>query len=249
MKMHALIAGVAAAAVVSTPASAGITIVTYEGLVRTGYDYTGYFGQAERALDGAHFSARYVLSDDGAAGITFNPPTSSEFDLLHLGAGATLTGASITIFGVTRELSCAGAGDYCAVTHHQSANEGGVWGVSTSLQSFGVDARIPTITDSQSLNLSLTSSSNPVTPSFDYRIPFTYSFQPGDVAAGSLAIARYVDPVVGPGGFYTDRVIAQLAPTSVAVSVPEPGTWGLMLLGFGVAGVALRRRTLSATAA
>ncbi len=36
---------------------------------------------------------------------------------------------------------------------------------------------------------------------------------------------------------------------SYAVGVPEPATWGLMILGFGLAGGALRRRTRAALAA
>ena len=33
-----------------------------------------------------------------------------------------------------------------------------------------------------------------------------------------------------------------LSITQVAAGVPEPGTWAMMLLGFGAIGVALRRR-------
>lgn len=36
--------------------------------------------------------------------------------------------------------------------------------------------------------------------------------------------------------------IINLAFTGAVTAVPEPGTWGMMLLGFGLAGAALRRR-------
>lgn len=240
MKPLSLIAGLAVAAIATGPASAGIVTITYEGLVQSGYDQTGYFGVAGRVLDGAHFSARYVLSNDGAAEVYFNPPTSSEFNMLLLG-GFTLTGASITIYGANRGLDCVAAGDYCSVIHHQSANEGGVWGVDTSLHSFGVDTSGPVIVTNHVLDLGLTSTIHPFTPGYDFRTPFTYAFQPGDVATGNLAIDRSVLPSDAPS-FYSDYVTAQLRPTSVAVALPEPATWALMILGFGLAGATLRQR-------
>jgi len=39
--------------------------------------------------------------------------------------------------------------------------------------------------------------------------------------------------------------LRQLRLGGVAAAVPEPGTWGMMLLGFGAAGVAIRRRKRS----
>lgn len=35
--------------------------------------------------------------------------------------------------------------------------------------------------------------------------------------------------------------------TAVAAAAPEPGTWGMMILGFGVAGYAVRRRQVAVT--
>lgn len=47
---------------------------------------------------------------------------------------------------------------------------------------------------------------------------------------------------VTPGGFDSFR---QLRLGGVAAAVPEPGTWALMLLGFGAVGVSMRRRRRS----
>ncbi|MBK6298186.1 MAG: PEP-CTERM sorting domain-containing protein [Sphingomonadales bacterium] len=35
--------------------------------------------------------------------------------------------------------------------------------------------------------------------------------------------------------------------TSVNISVPEPATWALLILGFGGIGIAMRRRNFRAT--
>lgn len=72
----------------------------------------------------------------------------------------------------------------------------------------------------------------------------------GSVASGGFgAFSGFVDPMISfdlGSGFdfshYTLEVAPDALPTPGGGGVPEPGTWGLMLLGFGAAGVALRRR-------
>lgn len=44
------------------------------------------------------------------------------------------------------------------------------------------------------------------------------------------------------GGGQTVSAFAQIGTGAVAAAVPEPGTWAMMLVGFGGMGVALRRR-------
>lgn len=48
--------------------------------------------------------------------------------------------------------------------------------------------------------------------------------------------------------YYTPREIV-FAPASLGGAVPEPQSWALMILGFGFAGGALRRRSRSAVTA
>jgi len=56
------------------------------------------------------------------------------------------------------------------------------------------------------------------------------------------------------GNYYVEVKPAYIASNkevssgSIVTSIPEPATWGLMLLGFGIAGTALRRRTVLAAA-
>lgn len=74
--------------------------------------------------------------------------------------------------------------------------------------------------------------------------PFTVASLPGYVATGGLTTLSFVvksstnfgnnDPII-------DRVIFERTGSGVA-AIPEPGTWALMLGGFGLLGGALRRR-------
>ncbi|WP_254602636.1 PEPxxWA-CTERM sorting domain-containing protein [Sphingomonas bacterium] len=58
----------------------------------------------------------------------------------------------------------------------------------------------------------------------------------------SLLYARAMPEI---GGTFADRVILTFA----AAAVPEPASWGMAMLGFGLAGAALRHRTRRATMA
>lgn len=59
----------------------------------------------------------------------------------------------------------------------------------------------------------------------------------------------FTDPAAGLyGGFYTEVGVknATLSFSPTAVSVPEPATWTMLILGFGALGWQLRRRRLRA---
>ena len=62
---------------------------------------------------------------------------------------------------------------------------------------------------------------------------------PGDTLRGSIMIAETC-PQQNPTCAFTRTVLA--APGG---AVPEPATWALMILGFGGAGIALRRRRVA----
>lgn len=65
----------------------------------------------------------------------------------------------------------------------------------------------------------------------------------------------------GPNGLYTEyryltsdpfgpqqsQFVSSFTLSPAATTVPEPATWGLMILGFGAAGIAMRRRTAAST--
>jgi hypothetical protein len=76
------------------------------------------------------------------------------------------------------------------------------------------------------------SSFSPFLTSFDYHAPLFYQVQPGDFSVGFVGNA--IDP---------DTAFANLLSTSVLISsVPELGSWAMMIIGFGGVGLQLRRR-------
>ena len=79
------------------------------------------------------------------------------------------------------------------------------------------------------------------------------TFTSGSLAAGLYRLEAGVRDRVPDGGEYYPGYHSQLLLDQVVVTggvpaqpggVPEPATWGLMILGFGLAGAALRRRRL-----
>ena len=87
-----------------------------------------------------------------------------------------------------------------------------------------------------------TQSFAPVGPN-EGRDPFRYSNNFANIA--SVVFTRNENPN-GPALFPIDNVTFSL--NAVSGAVPEPATWGMMILGFGAMGFALRRRNTVRTA-
>lgn len=87
----------------------------------------------------------------------------------------------------------------------------------------------------------------------DFRQPMDYTMQPGDAVGSSFELSDSIyNLTTGRIDSYM-RVVAFVDMSRVVVSggnvapaVPEPATWGMMILGFGVSGAALRRRRAAA---
>jgi hypothetical protein len=171
----------------------------------------------------------------------------SSYSYLLFGGAADLNDpvVAITINGVTVEVGCLGGfDDVCSMSVQNSAGAGGVWGVSAAEHLFRVDSSTPE-TWTRNLSLGITSATDPFVSSFDYHTALTHTFQPGDVATGSLTLTDHVLVGIFPD-HYNENVTATLTPLSVTVSsapaIPEPGVWLLMITGFGAVGAAMRRR-------
>ena len=66
-----------------------------------------------------------------------------------------------------------------------------------------------------------------------------------DLAQGIFSAQAVKNNGVGPGGAGTPAYNTGFITVPNAPGVPEPTTWALMLVGFGLAGVSLRRRALA----
>ena len=73
--------------------------------------------------------------------------------------------------------------------------------------------------------------------------PYALIFTPLADQLGAKLVFTTLVPADSVHGAVIDNIV--LSETGGAVGVPEPAAWALMLAGFGVSGVALRRRRLS----
>jgi hypothetical protein len=231
-------AAVCAAASFGLAQSADATVwtTTYKGVVTAGSDNAGTFGLGctfcgGGELSGLAFTAVFV-TDDSTPGATV---TTSATSLNASGSGpANPTHGSLTINGHTLFLG----------------DDSG----SQELFDDGVD---------QTVGHSANNHSNNVTCSVDPEVPGCFgaissdqlslsasgvgdgdfgTLPAGMVGFGTLSQFREFD--AGFVGFSfdsrADLLVSSVAMTSDAV--PEPAIWGLMILGFGATGAALRRR-------
>ena len=77
---------------------------------------------------------------------------------------------------------------------------------------------------------------------------FTQLSVPGDLFTGSASSPIFnIGTFNLSGGFTAGPATLTISRAAVA-AVPEPGTWAMMLLGFGAIGVVVRRRRQHATA-
>lgn len=246
-------AGFATAAILAAggSAQAATVFVTYRGVVASGTDASGEFGASAPSLAGKSFTATLRLDD--TRGVSFyDPPIGSGFEFNRFQVAPDQLRIRIGGVGFDFKEEACGGSEFCTLAHSVVAAP--FSGISTfydraDAYPFGeFDEFLRE--EYEGLSLGLSSTANPFVADFDYDTPLFHAFSPGDVSSGELRIFyRTSDPL---GADVIDKqVSATLVPLSVRVSVPEPATWALMILGFGAAGAVLRRRRagLSATPA
>jgi hypothetical protein len=221
----------AAAMAIAAPAAAAPATVTVTGTVMSGFDVAGTFGTAGANLAGQAFSAIFTV--DAKFGST---TTGSATSAVVFGSGAASpVSAALTI----------GAG-----TYNFAGSFSGLARVSDAAGQGGTDLLYYMVEDT---DLSLMPPGNTlfyagfdtlrnVIGQADYTSNDVTGLTLADNAKGHVQIANR-DAATGRYGAST---FADLAVTSiraqVAAPVPEPATWAMMVTGFAMAGVALRRR-------
>lgn len=216
--MRASVAALALTA--AAPVWAGTFVITYKGTVASGTDPLGIFGGG--TLDGFAFTAEYTLTYPG--GDTINvvgTEASGYIDTYGYDAGNPLIGKLI-INGLSYQVE-----GYYGYAYQGNNWAGGYDQVFHNVDSAGFV---------EYLNTNIYTTATDFISTRDLTAPLDYTVQPGGVAAG-------VFRMVGANGLNSPYTEGSLSPTSVSIrEIPEPATWAMMIVGFGVVGGAMRRR-------
>lgn len=245
MNISRLFAGAAVAGLLlASQARAATLIVAYQGVVSNGFDLTGVFGQAKTSLTGDAFKVTFVFDDKDPRGFSqYDPPLRSSFNYMDMsGQIFSAPRISVEINHHSFSFYCASP-DYCAYDHAAQSGYSHTWGVTDNLNYFAVDTTVTAIYR-RDIDLGITSSLNHFVTNFDYHTPLFHTIAPGDLFQGHLLISDEIIPNGLPvPSYFSKYVMADLVPLSVSVALPEPTVWTMMILGFGMVGLAARRRS------
>ena len=230
------------ALLLTTPASAAILTATVTGTVREGGYYAGRYPAPLNDLTGQSFTAVYTIND-AIPGILVNDYDDGSVRNTGVDGGTVFgrpspVSAVLTLAGFTINFAGKDRGYYYVYRDLANSHNDGI-GLSTS-------SYVPR-TDGQSSGiLDITVYSAPQgTTSGDYRVPFSYAFQPGDSATGQINFETYTVDEAGAEQSYL-YFTALFDPATISVvnasAAPEPASWAMMIGGFGLAGAAVRRR-------
>jgi hypothetical protein len=213
----------------ASAANAAIITVTATGTVKYGYDQSGIFGSANTDLTGSLFSV--VATFDTGLGTIYSDPTHEQLYWFWQGSpGATPGATALTINGVT-------VNEQASIESSLVANGNGYFGASNH-EAFW-DGSVTT-ENYVSLNAMLS-------PAVHLGTSWHSDCPVEDKCSGGFDLSQY-NYVTNPGApssyIYSISGGLNVASIDVDVSgaVPEPATWAMMIVGFGLAGSALRRR-------
>ena len=229
----------AAALSVMTPiaAQAAQFLITYSGTT-SGRDFTGVFGDANSFINEAAFKAVYTLTlpTPGAVEQT----DGSTFYRLF---GGTLHGTSspifaeLTINGITRTVS----GQYNG-TIYTAMQPGNHFLGHAANENTGTDGSDFII--SNFIYHNIESSVNAFVTSLDPTKPYSYAIKLEDRQRSLWQFAKFD----GTGNRFIERANGTMTSESVTVeavtvgAIPEPATWLMMIVGFGMVGASIRSK-------
>ena len=230
-----LLAAAASAGLIALaqPASATVMVATYTGTVTQGQDLTGEFG-SKVDLSGLSYVATFRY--DTALGSTgfSSPPSFDEraggTNYWPGGFASPILAATLTLEGVTRSFSMDSLGDVSmasGTTIFPTPDTYGYFFAGGGDLESSLSMSIYTLFGASSL-------SDPFSGSLGSSL--------APYSTGSFSIIDQPDLGVPTDPHYASASLAPGTISIVAATVPEPGTWALMLAGFVGLGVALRRR-------
>jgi len=234
--MKTFLASALMAAALAGPASANRFVATFTGTVTNGTDSANVFNQAGADLTGQSFTAVFTLDDSAADFVLSNGAVYYD---IYNGGPANPIHATISVGGVSYALTPATDSfeDYLSWTRYSGGTFDQFMG---NVARFVDDGTVNTL---DSLQLYGNASLDDFLGSpLDYHTPFAHDFT--SQSGGSFSIGSWSDST--NAAFYSEtlnlnvsRITYAAAPAGGAV--PEPASWAMMLVGFGLAGTALRR--------
>lgn len=232
MKIRNCAAAAAALSLLAGSASATILTVTFTGTLSEGYDQTGRFGAAGTDLTGAAFSV--VEYFDTTKGV-YNPPP---FESISGGTDNGIPGSpgsgSVTVNGVSASIA---GGAISFLSRGQSS-------IGTFVYDHEVAGDVETY---GGISAHLNYGAGP--PGGDFTTNFHGDCLGVDTCYGVFNFGSFINlPNHGSETYYTDSGKFLISTfditggTDPVSGVPEPATWAMMLVGFGMAGATVRRR-------
>lgn len=234
-------------AAIPAAASASSYFVTYDGVVESGYDENVFGGVGD--LTGQSFQARfYVSTNIGALTHSHDTLNMRDYGILYSYTNLSNPVAIgfLKINGITRSIV---GYDYSQVFEENDVLAGGTFNaidMSTLVyqsDSFYDDAgALHYKVHTESLDMNVSSLIHQLDDSDPTTAEPSYVLGAGDMGIGNF---QFLDET-GVDLDFVDTVSSQgvLRPTSwtvaSAASIPEPSTWALLMMGFGLAGAGLR---------
>jgi len=233
--MKTFFASAMMAAALAAPASANHFVATFTGIITSGSDSHNVFDQAGADLTGQSFTAIFTLDDTAA---DFVLSDGAVYYNIYNGGPANPIHASMIVGGVSYALAPATNSfeDYLSWTRYSGGTfdqfmgnvanyvDDGVVSTLDSLQLYG-DASLDDFLGSP----------------LDYHTPFSHDFT--SQSGGSFQLSSNADS--NGNAFYSETLDLKVTHITYAAApasnVPEPASWAMMLVGFGLAGTALRR--------
>ncbi|HEY0435494.1 MAG TPA: PEP-CTERM sorting domain-containing protein [Phenylobacterium sp.] len=222
LRRAAALSGALALVLSAASAQAAVMRATFTGTIGSGADFTGAFGPPLTLLTDMSVSQVFVYDTGRGIPDPANPTSDSLVGGPFYGVANPILDAWITINGHTRHVAPDFIGGVGLFGNRMSiiVADGLGDGVVTAAQ---MDVRFA-----------------PDAPA-DLETPFSRTIEPCEFGCGLVVQGPHHD------GFFTSfNYAASLDPTNLTVeamgAAPEPATWSLALLGFGLLGATLRSR-------
>lgn len=229
---------VAGAFALAAPAYAATVLVTMTGRISSGQDATGVFG-SPGDLAGQNLKVVYTASFAGHGTRSRQGPGEMHSEGgLGYNTGGSPVSAEVTINGTTQYISGYFAGEAWALDNVQYGYD--------LLYFYASDyGFIPNGIANKRVSSSVQSYVNDFLSSGSYTEPLAYRLGAGDSHYGSMYFDTY-DFDIGQTAFASANfTVSAVRIAELRVGgVPEPSSWSLLIIGFGILGGAMRTRRL-----